>query len=101
MGGWQFLSPWLPSPSRFCFFGKGGRLFVVGSVPSSPVSLSHQTTKFPPTPSIPSTSPRLIRMIKLWYCTLTVIQFPAILIHVYPEPRRVSPTPSSPSPSSL
>jgi len=30
---------------------------------SPPVSLSHQTTKFPPTPSKPSTSPRLIRMI--------------------------------------
>jgi len=31
-------------------------------VPSS-VSLSHQTTNSPPTPSIPSTSRRLIRMI--------------------------------------
>src|ERR1700734_427682 len=38
-------------------------------------NLSHQTRKFPPTPSIFSTSTRLIRMIKLQYCTLTVITF--------------------------
>jgi len=49
-----------------CGFQSADFEFLFGSLRSlrsSPVSLSHQTTKFPPTPSISSTSPRLIRMI--------------------------------------
>jgi len=47
-------------------FAPGCFDFLFGSLRSvhpRRVSLSHQTTKFPPTPSISSTSPRLIRMI--------------------------------------
>jgi hypothetical protein len=44
-------------------------------------NLSHQTTKFPPTPSNHSTSPSHVRIIKLQYCTLTVIQFRATILY--------------------
>jgi hypothetical protein len=42
---------------------------------------SHQTTKFPPTLSNHSTSASHVRMIKLQYCTLTVIQFHATILY--------------------
>ena len=49
----------------FAFKGAGFEFLLrsLRSLRSTLVSLSHQTTKFPPTPSISSTSPRLIRMI--------------------------------------
>src|SRR5579859_2533331 len=67
---------------------------------SSPVQVlssqspSHQTPRFPPTPSIRSTSPSHVRMIKLRYCTLTVIQFPAIIPYVSPTANPPVPRPS-------
>ena len=65
---------------------------------------SHQTTKFPPTPFIRSTSASHVRMVKLQYCTLTVIMILATISYVYPESRRVclaEPPPSAPSTQSL
>ncbi len=43
---------------------------------------SHQTPDFPPTHSIHSTSRVSIRMIRTKYCTLTVIEIHANLLHV-------------------
>ena len=45
---------------------------------------SHQTTKFPPTPSNHSTSTSHVRMIKLQYCTLTVITILATILYDSP-----------------
>ncbi len=42
---------------------------------------SHQTTKFPPTLSIHSTSASHVRMIKLQYCTLTVTKSRATILY--------------------
>src|SRR5271170_7504985 len=52
---------------------------------------SHQTTKFAPTRSIHSSSASHVRMIKLQYYSLTVIQFSATIPYVYPELRRARP----------
>ena len=46
---------------------------------------SHQTPKFPPTPSIHSTSRVSIRMMRIKYYTFTVIQFHATFPHARPE----------------
>ncbi|MGC2285169.1 MAG: polysaccharide deacetylase family protein [Candidatus Acidiferrum sp.] len=43
---------------------------------------SHQTTNFPPTLSIHSTSPRLIRILPHQYCILTVKESHRIILHV-------------------
>ena len=40
----------------------------------------------PATPSSPSTSASHVRMIKLWYCTLAVIQIHATILYVSPPP---------------
>jgi hypothetical protein len=47
---------------------------------------SHQTTKFPPTPSNRSTSASHVRMIKLQYYSLTVINNPATIACDSPPP---------------
>jgi hypothetical protein len=47
---------------------------------------SHQTTKFPPTPSIHSTSASHVRMMKLQYYTLTVINNSATIPRDSPSP---------------
>src|SRR5271165_966352 len=47
---------------------------------------SHQTTKFPPTPSIRSTSASHVRMIKLQYSTFTVIHISATIPCDSPRP---------------
>lgn len=62
---------------------------------SLPLFPSHQTTKFSLAPSIFSTSSHPIQMIVLRYFIFTVINFPAIILHVCPEPRRVAPLPSA------
>src|SRR6476646_8450323 len=66
-GGMPTAKPWKLILGSAPFGIKGaGFYFLFRSLrtfPSSLVSLSHQTSKFPPTPSNSSTSPRLIRMI--------------------------------------
>jgi hypothetical protein len=47
---------------------------------------SHQTTKFPPTPYIRSTSASQVRMIKLQYYTFTVTNEPANIPRDSPPP---------------
>jgi hypothetical protein len=66
--------------------GKSGRSISSrvpgGTFPEASVStLSRQTPKFPPTPSIHSTSRVSIRIIYIKYCILTVITFLATILH--------------------
>jgi hypothetical protein len=87
-------------------FVRSARFYSLLTIRCSPPLPSHQTTEFPPTLSIHSTSASHVRMIKLQYCTLTVIiilatipcdplpphipVFLLLTIH-YPPPRCLSP----------
>lgn len=63
---------------------------------------SHQTPKFPPTPSMYSDSASHVRMINLQYCTLTVIRIPATIPRDSPLLYRPVPVLHTlPQPSSL
>ena len=57
------------------------RIAIVGNRGQTGRNLSHQTPKFPPTPSIQSTSASHVRMIKLQYYTLTVIKIRTTIPH--------------------
>jgi len=58
---------------------------------------SHQTRKFPPTPSIHSTSRVSFRKLSIQYCTLTVMHFSVIILCVSRIPVRFSAWGSSPT----
>jgi hypothetical protein len=77
-------APTLPSRAK-----AGNMLFPLYSLLTTHCSLpipSHQTTKFPPTPSIRSTSASHVRIMKLQYYTLTVIHTSATIPRDSPSP---------------
>jgi hypothetical protein len=67
--------------------GFAGAGFELGPAPPCLMSSSsHQTTKFPPTPSVRSTSASHVRMMKQQYYTLTVIDIPATILYDSAKP---------------
>ena len=89
LGGMHFRNRGSPRMHRALYNGmhQGSSSTTLECEGATPLTTHHpfpsqQTRKFPPTSSIHSTSPSHVRMIKLRYCTLTVITISATLAYV-------------------